>query len=138
MRYAFQAGHASVACGRALPHLIVGPRRPRESSAALPARSFAGEDLTMTDLTALEVQALAALMGGRPMTSAELSRSVSGTGMHVSSQDAAATLRSLAGNGLVERTPAASLGKYRVTAEGRSWLAANTGTGNTEPAHGTG
>ena len=35
-----------------------------------------------------------------------------------------ATVRSLAGQGLAERTPAASLGKYRITAEGRAWLAA--------------
>jgi DNA-binding MarR family transcriptional regulator len=79
----------------------------------------------MTELTAVEVLALSAFMEGRPMTTAELSRSVSDMGMHLG-YDAAATVRSLAEAGLVERTPAASLGKFRITAQGRAWLASRT------------
>jgi predicted transcriptional regulator len=89
-----------------------------------------GENPTMTDLTALEVQVLAALTSNRPMTSDELSRAVSDAGLHLSSETVAASLQALAGNGLAERTPTASLGKYRVTPQGRSWLAGYTATGN--------
>jgi DNA-binding MarR family transcriptional regulator len=76
----------------------------------------------MLALTAGEVLALSALRGNHPMTSLELSHALSDLGMH--SADAEATVLSLAGHGLAERTPAASLGKYRITAAGRAWLAA--------------
>jgi DNA-binding MarR family transcriptional regulator len=76
----------------------------------------------MLALTAGEVLALSALRDNHPMTSLELSHALSDLGMH--SADAEATVRSLAAHGLAERTPAASLGKYRITAEGRAWLAA--------------
>ena len=76
----------------------------------------------MLALTAGEVLALSALQYNHPMTSLELSRALSDLGMH--SADAEATMRSLAAQGLAERTPAASLGKYRITAQGRAWLAA--------------
>jgi hypothetical protein len=78
----------------------------------------------MLALTAREVLALSALRDNHPMTSLELSHAVSDLGMH--SADAEATLRSLAEQGLADRTPAASLGKYRITAQGRAWLAAYT------------
>jgi hypothetical protein len=71
----------------------------------------------MTELTAVEVLALSALMEGRPMTSIELSRAVSDMGMHLDSGGVAVTVRSLVGAGMAERTPAASLGKYRITAQ---------------------
>lgn len=82
----------------------------------------------MIDLTALEVQALAALADGRPMTGAELAHSVTDSGMSLRPETAATTLQSLARRGLVELTTAASLGKYRLTVQGRSWIAAYTGT----------
>ena len=78
----------------------------------------------MLALTAAEVLALSALRDNHPMTSLELSHAVSDLGMH--SADAEATVRSLAAQGLAERTPAASLGKYRITAQGYAWLAAYT------------
>ncbi len=78
----------------------------------------------MLALTAREVLALSALRDNHPMTSLELSHAVSDLGMH--SADAEATVLSLAEQGLAERTPAASLGKYRITAQGRAWLAAYT------------
>jgi hypothetical protein len=74
----------------------------------------------------VEVLALSALMEGRPMTSLELSHAVSDMGMHLDSDGAAVTVRSLVGAGMAERTPAASLGKYRITAQGRAWLASRT------------
>jgi hypothetical protein len=80
----------------------------------------------MMQLTAVEVLALSALMQGRPMTSIELSHSVSDMGMHLNSDDAAVTVRSLTQQGMAERTPAAILGKYRITAQGRAWLASRT------------
>lgn len=80
----------------------------------------------MTELTAAEVLALSALMEGRPMTTVELSRSVSDMGMHLSSDDAATTVRSLVETGMAERTPAASLGKHRITVQGRAWIASRT------------
>jgi hypothetical protein len=83
----------------------------------------------MTELTAAQVLALSALVEGRPMTSAELARAVANMGMHLDSDYAAATVRSLAAQGMAERTPAASLGKYRITAQGRAWLAAHTSSG---------
>jgi hypothetical protein len=64
----------------------------------------------MTDLAAVEVLALSALVQGRPMTSTELSHCVSDMGMHLDTGAAADVLRSLAGTGMAEQTPAASLG----------------------------
>jgi DNA-binding MarR family transcriptional regulator len=96
------------------------------AAAAAQQRSGLGDDLTMAELTAAEVLALSALMRGRPMTSAELARSVSDMGMHLDLDDAAATIRSLTEEGLAERTPAASLGKYRITVQGRAWLTSRT------------
>ena len=78
------------------------------------------DDLTMTELTAAQVLALSALADGRPMTTAELTRAVAGMGMHLGGEYAAATVRSLTEHGMAERTPAASLGKYRITAHGRA------------------
>ena len=86
----------------------------------------------MAELTAAEVLALSALMRGRPMTSAELAHSVSGMGMHLDLDDAAATIRSLTEEGMAERTPAASLGKYRITVQGRAWLASRTASEGSE------
>ena len=83
-------------------------------------------DLTMTELTAAQVLALSALAEGRPMTTAELARAVADMGMHLGGEDAAATVRSLAEQGMAERTPAATLGKYRITAHGREWLTSHT------------
>jgi hypothetical protein len=85
----------------------------------------------MIELTAAEVLALSALLE-RPMTSAELSRSVSDMGMYLSSDDAAATVRSLTETGMAERTPAASLGKFRITTQGRAWLASCTAPEDSE------
>jgi predicted deacylase len=84
------------------------------------------DDLTMTELTAVQVLALSALAEGRPMTTAELVRGVTDMGMHLGGEYAAATIRSLIEEGMVERTPAASLGKYRITAYGRAWLNSHT------------
>jgi len=80
----------------------------------------------MTDLTAREVLALSALMGKRPMSSVQLSQTVSDMGMHTLPQDAATAVRSLISNGMAEPTAAANLGMYRITAEGRAWIVAST------------
>jgi DNA-binding PadR family transcriptional regulator len=85
-------------------------------------------DHSMTNLTAAEVLALSALVEGRPMTSSELSRGVSDMGMNLDTGAAADVLRSLAATGMAERTPAASLGKYRITAQGRAWLTSHSGS----------
>ena len=83
--------------------------------------------MTMTDLTAREVQALAALAGSHPMTSTELAYAVTGSGMSLMPETAAVTLLNLARLGLVELTTAVILGRYRLTARGRSWIAVYTG-----------
>jgi DNA-binding MarR family transcriptional regulator len=80
------------------------------------------ENSNVTNLTAAEVQALGALADNHPMTHDELVRSVADRGMHLDSAEAAAAVRTLVGKGLAERTPAISLGKYRVTAKGRAWI----------------
>lgn len=84
------------------------------------------DDLTMTGLTAAQVLALSTLAEGRPMTTAELARAVADMGMHLGGEYAAAAVRSLTEQGMAERTPAASLGKYRITAHGRAWLTSHT------------
>jgi len=89
------------------------------------------DDLTMTELTAAQVLALSALADGRPMTTAELARAVADMGMHLGG-DAAATVRSLTEQSMAERTPAASLGKYRITAHGRAWLTSHTSSEESE------
>lgn len=76
----------------------------------------------MTDLTAGEVQALAALAGHNPMTADELARAVTDVGMNLGGDGVATVLQRLVDVGLAERTPAASLGKYRATQEGRDWI----------------
>ncbi|MGO8887235.1 MAG: hypothetical protein ACLP52_14765 [Streptosporangiaceae bacterium] len=80
----------------------------------------------MADLTAAEVQTLAALADNHPMTVEELTRSVADAGMHLAN-DVAAVVQSLVDMGMAEGTPAASLGKYRITADGRAWILARTG-----------
>jgi hypothetical protein len=77
--------------------------------------------LAMADLTAAEVQALAALADNHPMTVDELARSLSDAGMHLANE-VAAVVQSLVDMDMAERTPAASLGKYRITTEGREWI----------------
>jgi hypothetical protein len=86
----------------------------------------------MTELTAAQVLALSALAEGRPLTTAELDHAVTDMGMHLGGEYAAATVRSLTELGMVERTPAASLGKYRITAHGRAWLSSHTSSGQSE------
>lgn len=86
----------------------------------------------MPELTAAQVLALSALAEGRPMTTAELARAVADIGMHLGGEHAAATVRSLAELGMAERTPAVSLGKYRITAHGQEWLTAHTSSEETE------
>jgi repressor of nif and glnA expression len=90
------------------------------------------DDLTMTELTAAQVLALSALAEGRPMTTDELARAVADMGMHLGGEHAAATLQSLTERGMAERTPAASLGKYRITAHGRAWLTSHTSSEESE------
>jgi hypothetical protein len=84
------------------------------------------DHLAMNDLTAAQVLALSALGEGRPMTNAELSRTVADVGMHLGEDYAAETIQSLAAHGMAERTPAVSLGKYRITERGRAELADRT------------
>jgi hypothetical protein len=60
------------------------------------------------------------------MTTAELARAVADMGVHLGGDYAAATVRSLTEQGMAERTPAASLGKYRITAHGWAWLTSRT------------
>jgi DNA-binding MarR family transcriptional regulator len=76
----------------------------------------------MTDLTAGEVHALAALADHHPMTVDELARFVADAGMYLDSEGVAAVLQQLVDMGMAERTPAAILGKYRATPEGRDWI----------------
>ncbi len=76
----------------------------------------------MSDLTAAQVLALSALGDGRPMTDAEMARAVADLGMHLDENYVAATIQSLAAHGMAERTPAVSLGKYRITERGRAEL----------------
>ena len=71
-------------------------------------------------------------MRGRPMTSVELAHSVSDMGMHLDLDHVAATIRSLVEEGMAERTPAASLGKYRITVQGRAWVASRTASEGSE------
>jgi predicted transcriptional regulator len=80
------------------------------------------ENVAMTDLTAAEVQALAALADNRPMTVDELARSMSDVGMHLGSDQVTAIVQRLVDMGMAERTPAASLGKYRTTTAGLDWI----------------
>jgi hypothetical protein len=46
--------------------------------------------------------------------------------MHLADQ-VAAVVQSLVEMGMAERTPAASLGKYRITADGRAWILGRSG-----------
>jgi predicted transcriptional regulator len=80
----------------------------------------------MADLTAAEVHVLATLMENRPMTVAELSRALADQQMFLGTEVVTDTVRGLVGQGLVELTPAAHLGKYRLTAQGRNWVVANS------------
>jgi hypothetical protein len=90
------------------------------------------DDLAMTELTAAQVLALSALAEGRPMTTAELAHAVADMGMHLGGEYATATVRSLTEQGMAQRTPAASLGKYRITAHGRAWLTSHTSSEESE------
>lgn len=76
----------------------------------------------MTNLTAAETQALAALAAHNPMTLEELGRAVTDTGMHLGAGDLAAAVNNLTATGLAERTPAATLGRFRITAKGRQQI----------------
>jgi predicted transcriptional regulator len=80
----------------------------------------------MADLTAAEVQVLAVMADNHPMTVDELARAVSDAGMHLANE-IAAVVESLLNMGLAERTPAASLGKYRITKTGRTWILTGMG-----------
>jgi DNA-binding MarR family transcriptional regulator len=84
------------------------------------------KNMSMADLTAAEVQALAAFADNNPMTVEELARAVADTGMYLAN-DVNAVVQTLVDMGLAERTPAASLGKYRITADGRAWILARIG-----------
>jgi DNA-binding MarR family transcriptional regulator len=84
------------------------------------------ENMSMADLTAAEVQALAAFADNNPMTVEELARAVADAGMYLAN-DVNAVVQTLVDMGLAERTPAASLGKYRITADGRAWILARIG-----------
>ena len=70
------------------------------------------------DLTAAEVHVLATLMENRPMTMDELARSLADQQLFLNSDRIEDTVRGLVGQGLVELTPAAVLGKHRLTAAG--------------------
>ncbi len=78
--------------------------------------------MAMADLTAAEVQALAALADNHPRTVDELARSVPDAGMHLVTAEVTAVVQRLVDMDMAERTPAASLGKYRITTEGRDWI----------------
>lgn len=80
----------------------------------------------MTDLTAGEVHALVALADHHPMTIDELDRSIADGGMHLGSDGVATILQRLVDMGMAERTPAASLGKYRATPKGRDWISSRS------------
>jgi hypothetical protein len=74
----------------------------------------------MTDLTAAEVQVLVTLADNRPMTQEELARSVADTGMFLGPAEVATSMQNLVGMGLATPAPAASLGKFTATADGRT------------------
>jgi hypothetical protein len=79
----------------------------------------------VTFLTPREATALAALVDGGPISSAELSRVLTcKTGRDITPEASATLARSLVGQGMAERS-AASAEKYQATAEGKAWLAAN-------------
>ena len=80
----------------------------------------------MADLTAAEVHVLATLMENRPMTVEELARSLVDQQLYLNSDRIEDTVRSLVEQGLIELTPAAILGKHRLTAAGRNWVVANS------------
>ena len=80
----------------------------------------------MADLTAAEVQVLAAFADNNPMTAEEVARVVADSGMYLANE-VNAVIQTLVDMGLAERTPAVSLGKYRITADGRAWMLARTG-----------
>jgi DNA-binding MarR family transcriptional regulator len=83
-----------------------------------------GQNDDMTNLTAGQAQILAALGARHPMTLGQLRSAVADVGMHLDDEEVAAAVSRLAKIGLVEPTPAAELGKFRVTAAGRKRMAA--------------
>jgi DNA-binding MarR family transcriptional regulator len=85
-----------------------------------------GQNGAMADLTAAEVHVLATLMESRPMTMDELGRALADQQMFADVAVVDATVRSLVEQGLVELTPAAHLGKYRLTVQGRNWVVGNS------------
>jgi hypothetical protein len=79
----------------------------------------------VTFLTPREAIALAALVDGSPISSAELSRVLTQkTGRDVTPEATATLARSLVGQGMAERS-AASAETYQATTQGRAWLVAN-------------
>jgi hypothetical protein len=77
----------------------------------------------MPELTAAQVLTLSALDQGRPMTTDELTRAVADLGMYLNSEYISGVVQYLTEQGLAELTPAVSLGKFRITTQGRAWLA---------------
>jgi DNA-binding PadR family transcriptional regulator len=77
----------------------------------------------MTSLTAAQVQVLGALRDHGPMNHAEISRSLGDSGMWLEPRLFGPIVGVLFRAGLVELTYAPELGKYRITAAGRAWLA---------------
>jgi len=104
-------------------------KRERRTGRNLPAAVIVGLGLGgLAILTLFTVKAtflaLVGVMVGIALW--ELARAVADMGMHLGEDYAAATVRSLTEQGMAERTPAASLGKYRITAHGRAWLTSHT------------
>jgi hypothetical protein len=108
------------------------------SAAAAPAdvtadrESRLADNADMTELTAGEVMTLCALTDNRPKTVDELSRTLSDIGMHLGTHGTAGTVQSLTATGMIELTTAASLGKHRLTARGKAWLASHTAAADDE------
>jgi len=82
--------------------------------------------MSMADLTAAEVQVLAAFADNNPMTVEEVARAVADAGMYLANK-VNPVVQALVDMGLAERTPVASLGRYTITADGRAWMLARTG-----------
>lgn len=80
----------------------------------------------VTFLTPREAVALAAMVNGSPISSAELSRVLTEmTGRDITPEATATLARSLVGQGMAERSATASPETYQATTAGRAWLVAN-------------